>query len=246
MLAGLFFSLSLNVKLLPLVLLFPFLISCQTPKALLQTLGGLALGMIPFYYPLLAAPADLHRNMLQYNSNPDNWGIQCFLNQLHIFGVEEVASDLGDYYSHIGRYIIVFGGICIAFVARFRKNMDIKQVLFLCGTFFFLMTPGFGVQYVVFTLPLFLIYSEIRGVLWGLTSGIFIGSVYYTFMTDWSLYISTFTTWFPSYTQLIGLIPWSLCYIWFMKWLREERSPAESCSVQPAFVPKPALNVKSS
>lgn len=229
-LSGLCFALSLNVKLLPLVLLFPFLILCPTPKALLQTLGGLILGLCPFYYPCLTVPLDMHRNMLQYSSNPDNWGIQFLFNQLREYGATSIADRFSGYYTFIGRYVLLIGGILIALAARRRIQSDIIQALSLCGAFFFLVTPGFGVQYVVFTLPLFLIHSEDRGIFWGLSSGIFIGSVYYTFMTDWSLYVSWFDSWFPSYTKLLGIIPWCLCAVWVVDGLREMNRT--SCSLK--------------
>ncbi len=235
-LSGVFFALSLNVKLLPLVLLFPFLIFCYTRKALLLTLGGIVLGLTPFYYPILTVPLDMHRNMLQYSSNPDNWGIQFLFNQLREYGARSIADRLSGCYTFIGRYVLLIGGILIALAARRRIQSDIIQALSLCGAFFFVMTPGFGVQYVVFTLPLFLIHNEERGILWGLSSGIFIGSVYYTFMTDWSLYVSWFDSWFPSYTKFLGIIPWYLCAIWVIDELRELNRTFERKRLQVAAI----------
>ena len=219
-LSGLFFAFSLNIKLLPLVLLFPFLILCKNQKTLLTFIGGFVIGMAPFYYPIITVPIEMYRNMLKYNSNADNWGIIFFVNQLRDLGAVSIANKIGGFYSSIGRYIILLGNILIALESRFVSKNYFAKTMALCGTWFFLMIPGFGVQYVVFTLPLFLINDENQGINWGLWSGLFIGSVYFIFMKDWSTFDSHFTSVYPSYTKYIGLIPWLLCVKWIYDYFK--------------------------
>ena len=220
-LSGLFFALSLNVKLIPLVFLFPFFFLCKTQKSFLYFLGGLFLGMSPYYYPLLTVPIEMYRNMLKYNSNQDNWGFQFFFNELMtIFGYDSIIAKLSKVYSSIGRYVILLGNVLIALESRFISKSDFVKTMATCGAFFFFITHGFSVQYVVVVLPLFLIHDEDKGNFWGIWSGIFIGSIYYIFMKDWNIFDSHFTSIFPSYTKYIGLIPWLLCAKWIYDYFK--------------------------
>lgn len=220
-LSGLFFALSLNVKLIPLVFLFPFFFLCKTQKNFLYFLGGLFLGMSPYYYPLLTVPIEMYRNMLKYNSNQDNWGFQFFFNELMtIFGYDSIIAKLSKVYSSIGRYVILLGNILIALESRFISKNDFVKTMAICSAFFFFITHGFSVQYVVVVLPLFLIHDEDKGNFWGIWSGVFIGSIYYIFMKDWNIFDSHFTSIFPSYTKYIGLIPWLLCAKWIYDYFK--------------------------
>lgn len=221
LLSGLFFALSLNVKLIPLVLLFPFLLLCKTQKNFLFFMGGLLLGLIPYYYPVLSVPFDMYRNMLKYNSNQDNWGFQFFFNELiPMFGTDSLIAQLGKIYSSLGRYIILFGNIFIALESRFISKNDFTKTIATCGAFFFFATHGFGVQYIIVVLPIFLIYDEKKGNFWGFWSGVFIASIYYIFMKDWNTFDTHFTSVFPSYTKYIGLIPWLLCAKWIYDYFK--------------------------
>lgn len=208
-LSGLFFALALNVKLVPLVLLPAFLISCLSRKSFLNfSLGGIT-GMLPYYYPAMIAPFDMYRNMLAYNSNQDYWGFQLFFNKLReSTSYDGLADTFSFFYSKIGRYIILIGTISFATHSRLKEKIDFKTLVSLCGLWFFFTTPGFGVQYVVFILPVLLISNEEWGNFWGLWSGIFIGSVYYIFKINWYPFESHFGSFYPKYTKLIGLIPW--------------------------------------
>jgi hypothetical protein len=46
---------------------------------------------------------------------------------------------------------------------------------------FLVLTPGFGVQYVIFAAPLLCIVDWREGAWWGCISGAFIGTVYWVF-----------------------------------------------------------------
>jgi hypothetical protein len=159
--------------------------------------------------------------MLKYNSNQDNWGFQFFFNEsMAIFGHDSLIAKLNKIYSSLGRYVILFGNIFIALESRFISKNDFVKTMATCGAFFFFITHGFSVQYVVVVLPLFLIYDEGKGNFWGIWSGIFIGSIYFIFMKNWSTFDSHFTSIFPSYTKYIGLIPWLLCAKWIYDYLK--------------------------
>ncbi|TNF26756.1 MAG: DUF2029 domain-containing protein, partial [Deltaproteobacteria bacterium] len=145
-LSGLFFALSLNVKLIPLVFLFPFFLLCFNRKSFIRFLCGILLGMVPYYYPIITVPIDMYRNMLKYNSNQDNWGFQFFFNEfMTFFGGDSFFGKLNKIYSSFGRYIILFGNILIALESRYISKHDFKKTIAICGAFFFFVTHGFSV-----------------------------------------------------------------------------------------------------
>jgi hypothetical protein len=80
-LSGVLWSLSLNVKLLPLVLIPMIFIGAPNVDALARLFAGFAVGMTPFLPPVLVAASAMSRNMLAYNSLPENWGLIAFLNR---------------------------------------------------------------------------------------------------------------------------------------------------------------------
>ena len=82
---------------------------------------------------------------------------------------------------------------------------------------FLVLTPGFGVRYVVFALPLLCFADFPEGVRWGWTSGIFIGAVYWMFRLSWMPLQSTghgLPFQFPA--TLLGMMSWAVLvhFLW--------------------------------
>ena len=80
-LSGLLWSASLNVKILPLVLIPLVFLAVPNVKSLVRLSAGFALGMIPFLPPAIADGSAMYRNMITYNSSPNNWGVMALLNR---------------------------------------------------------------------------------------------------------------------------------------------------------------------
>jgi hypothetical protein len=85
------------------------------------------------------------------------------------------------------------------------------------GTALFLvLTPGFGVQYVVFAAPLICLVDLAAGAWWGWTSGLFIGAVYWIFLASWAPLESDLPIiWAPA-VKAPGIVAWSFLamFVW--------------------------------
>ncbi len=88
-----------------------------------------------------------------------------------------------------------------------------EQVAIVSG-FFLFFAPGFGVQYVAFVAPLLLAVHIGAGVFWGVSSGLFIGSLYAVYLVRGPQWYSAFYAPFPGWTPELGVIAWAGLGTW--------------------------------
>jgi hypothetical protein len=81
---------------------------------------------------------------------------------------------------------------------------------------FLVLTPGFGVQYVVFALPLLCVADFAEGVRWGWISGLFIGALYWMFRVSWMPLQSMHYVPFQGPAILLGMMAWAVLvhFLW--------------------------------
>ena len=216
-LAGLLLAGALNVKLIPLVLLPLVFIGSPNRKAFLRLTAGLAIGAAPLVVPALTAGHAMYRNMVVYSSNADNWGLLAILN--HCVGIPvlgKLAAATGDAYLVAGRYVILAAVTAVALLAKFRGGRPMAGQAALGAALFLLLTPGFGVQYVVFVAPLLCLVDVPRALGWGWVSGLFIGVLYWGFRAAAAHPTSNFFGKFPFPAWAIGLAAWAvlLDFVW--------------------------------
>src|SRR5262249_36528234 len=116
--------------------------------------GGLALGLVPFLPFLVSAGEGFYRHAIVYNSLPDNWGIGFFLNaseQNARFAA--AATRFAPIYRASARYLILLACTMLGAWGRWRRWSPYR-IYFLCLATFLVFTPGFGVQYTVYVVPL--------------------------------------------------------------------------------------------
>jgi hypothetical protein len=210
-LSGLLWSASLNVKLLPLVLIPLVFLGVPNRRAFLRLASGFALGMAPFLPPALTAGKAMFQNMISYNSLLDNWGLMALL----IRGARSPASrwicrPLLEWWMACGRYVILLAVLGVALLSRYRRKMLMTEQAALGAALFLVLAPGFGVQYVVFAAPLLCFVDFPEGVRWGVTSGIFIGAVYWMFRVSWLPLQSIFHGPFEFPATVPGMVAWAV------------------------------------
>lgn len=215
--AGVLLAAALNVKLIPLALLPLVFIGLPNRAALMQLVSGLAVGVLPFVAPALSAGPAMYRNMVAYNSLPDNWGLLMIMNLL-------VSSpDLGKFWEHVrdiylsaGRYCILAGVAAVALAARYGRKMALTEQAAIGAALFLLLTPGFGVQYVAFVAPLLCFVDVKTAMRWGWVSGVFIGIVYWSFRIPSEHLASFHTGGIPVQAWLPGVAAWVvlLQFVW--------------------------------
>ena len=111
--------------------------------------------MLPFLPYVLAAGQAMYQTMIRYSSLADNWGLVALLNR----GKESPA--LGRIFLPMrlwwltaGRYVILVAVVGVALLSRYRRKLPMTEQAAMGAALFLVLTPGFGVQYVVFALPL--------------------------------------------------------------------------------------------
>jgi len=216
-LAGLFLAAALNVKLIPLMLLPLVFIGSPNRRALLRLAAGLAFGAVPFIDPALEAGPEMYRNMLLYNSNADNWGLPLLLHSLgEIPSMVEFAAPVTDAYLFAGRYVILAAVTVVALLSRLRNRRPMAEQAALGAALFLLLTPGFGVQYVVFVAPLLCLVDVPAALRWGCVSGLFIGLVYWYFRTPAVHLTSMQTADYPPQAWIVGVAAWAILlhFVW--------------------------------
>jgi hypothetical protein len=215
--AGLLLAAALNVKLIPLVLLPLVFLGPPNRKALLRLTAGLAVGAAPFVVPALAAGPAMYRNMVGYNSNAVNWGFFAILHQcVGIPVLGKLAAAAGDAYLVAGRYVILAAITGVALLAKSRGSRPMAEQAALGAALFLLLTPGFGVQYVIFVAPLLCLVDLPQALRWGWVSGLFIGVVYWTFRVAAAHPTSLIESDFPLHAWVIGLAAWAILlqFVW--------------------------------
>ncbi len=217
-LAGFMLAAALNVKLIPLVLVPLFVIGLPDRRAFWRFSLAAAIGMLPYLVPALQASAAMYRNMIAYNSSGDEWGFVAFLNEAErSLALQALAVPLRDWFLQFGRYLILGGSVLLAFACRRRLRLSMREQVAVVSGFFLFFAPGFGVQYVAFVAPLLLAVHTGAGVFWGISSGIFIGSLYAAYLVRGAQWYSAFYAPFPGITPELGVIAWAGLGAWL--WL---------------------------
>jgi hypothetical protein len=234
-LGGIALGAAINVKLIPVLLVAPMLLSYRSWRDFFWFSGGLALGIVPFLPVLFDAWSAFHRNAIAYNSNVCLWGINQFLLEWRDRGGlnaehRAMAQNIIDGYGHLGRYLILGGAALVGLVNHFRARWDRYQLCAICLGLFLVLTPGFGVQYSVMVVPVLMAVSVGRGFVYSTLAGIFIGIVYYGFWDGSPYYYSNFTGPFPQPAPLFGLLAWGVLAAGLAKVIASRR---ESSAVLP-------------
>jgi len=225
---GLSLAAALNVKLIPLLLIIPLLLQSRTRRQALAFLAALALGGVPFLPFLVSAGEGFYRHAIAYNSIPDNWGIGFFLNsseQNPRFAA--AAARIAPIYHTYTRYLIM--GACAILGAWGRRcRWSAYRISFLCLATFLILTPGFGVQYTVYVVPLLFAINVRRALAYSFASGFFIFSVYVNFGMRGFPWRSEFSANFPLPTSLFGLVAWMVLIAIVARELASEESCPQS------------------
>jgi hypothetical protein len=217
LLSGVLWSAALNVKLLPIVLVPMVFISAPDIRAFSRIAVGFAAGMLTFIPPALGAAKAMYRNMLAYNSTPDNWGVLAFLNNaVATPSIAGFFTPIRQWYLGSGRYAILASIVCVALISRYRHRLPMTEQAALAACLFLIFAPGFGVQYVVFPLPLLCLVDLPAAVRWGCLAGIFIAVDYWVFLTSWLPARTWITSNLPGPVPLLGILAWAVLvhFVW--------------------------------
>ena len=206
-LVGLALGAAINVKLIPIVLV-PVLGAFYYPawRDLTRYLAGLAVAALPFALMLPVYDA-YYRNAIAYNSIYGLWGFGELYFRTPVT-LPQVHQVIGKALLPAGRYAIMLGAVAIGIWQAYRPRFSAFEATALCMSAFLILAPGFGMQYIVYPLPMMFLVRLSWGLRYSWLAGTFAALVYYTFWTrTWPPY-SDFNTLFHMPSELLGLLAW--------------------------------------
>jgi hypothetical protein len=206
--AGLALAAAINVKVFPLVLAPGFLLLCRDPRAAVHFLAGLALGCLPLVVACVVVPHEFYENTLHYNSQVDRWGLNAWV--LDAQGLYPHLHRLITHkYREVGRFVILVVAALFALLGR-SVRWDAVRVGALSLSAFLFLAPGFGVQYLVWPVPLLAAASVRYSAWWALLGGSFVVLLYQSFLVahEWPLRSEHYSYVHPT-IGLIGLCAWA-------------------------------------
>lgn len=224
-LGGLVLGAAINVKLIP-VLLVPVLAAlCRDRKELLRFLAALTMTSIPFLAMLAIERSVFVRNVLNYQSFIDYWGINLFLKEASRQPrFSAVAQTLMYEYFDRGRWILL-GAIALLAIAARRKKLSAIEASACAAATFLIFTPGFGLQYLAFVTPLLFAVRLAPAVVYGITAGLF---ALFNYWLNWSGGFPIDSTGIATPPRApgpqFGLLAWAVLVAFVMREVRRQRS----------------------
>jgi hypothetical protein len=208
--AGLALGATINVKLIPVVLIPVFLSCWSSRREVSRFIGGLALGAIPFVPIMVGHWSGFYAHVLQYRSVPGPWGVTSlleFLGQHRNFAA--LSHSLTTLWTTHAFKLILLAPTALAVVNwRRGRPWNAPELGAFAYLVFLILTPGFGVQYVVYPIPLLFAADVRRAWTYAAATGLFIFVVYYATWTGTKPYFSNFYLGFPVAGRVFGHLAW--------------------------------------
>ncbi|HWO08563.1 MAG TPA: glycosyltransferase 87 family protein [Polyangiaceae bacterium] len=154
--SGLALAAAINVKLIPVLLIVPLWVCVRDRQGALRFLAGLSIGALPFLPYMIGHWHGFYQHVLSYRSNPRLWGIPFILAQLQdVEHVGTAALALAKFWAKKGTLALLCWPVLLAWWRRKRQPDFGARELGACTLLgFMVLTPGWGVQYLVYPVPL--------------------------------------------------------------------------------------------
>ncbi|MBC8132047.1 MAG: hypothetical protein H7X95_03625 [Deltaproteobacteria bacterium] len=209
---GLALAASINVKLIA-VLLIPVLLSCtRSWKQALHFGAAVSLGALPFLPFVLFHWDGFRAHVLSYNSYPGFWGLTQLLVDLRASPrFSAIGTDLLDSYMKLGKTFVLLAPVVLAGMNVWAKRRwGARQLSALIYCVFLLVTPGFGVQYLVYPVLLLFAVNLRHAVTYSWSAGLYAAVVYFALWTGTPPAFSDFNQPYPIVANGFGYIAWAL------------------------------------
>lgn len=238
--AGAALGAAINVKIVPVLIVPVFFATCPDGRSFLRFLLGLSVGAIPFVIMTILSPVFLS-NLLGYKSYIQDWGIMIFLNYGHYPShMAPRVKILQDWYYDLGRYFMLLVSAVVAFLVWRLRRWDAFEAGALAWCVFLMLTPGWGMQYVIYALPLLAAVSLRYALSYGFLAGLYLVAFYWVKWTGKLPLESVFFTYDPHifFPLPIGVLAWGVLGSFFVStlgrgvfvaiadWIRRGGSPS--------------------
>lgn len=163
-LAGLFFSLSCQIKIAPLLFLPVFVFFwLSQKKSRVFLISGAVTTCLLWFEPLMNFPVLFAKNVLAYGSYWGLWGITYLFrltglpdfSRLSFFDLEPVQNTI----ITVLKVIIIGAALWIAWQHRHARGRAFVESLAYTWLVFFVFAPGVSPQYLIWLAPFILIFS---------------------------------------------------------------------------------------
>ena len=217
-LAGLFFALSCQIKIVPLLLLPAFVLFWLSQGNLREFLiPGAITTAILWLEPLLNFPVLFAKNVLAYGSYWGMWGLTYCL---RLTGLPEFSRvsffdlELGQtLVITVLKMIIVIAALIIAWQRRHARGPAFVETLAWTWLTFFILTPGVCPQYLVWLAPFILLASPSLYTALAISSSIFLFAFYNITSggLPWSVALAMDES--SQHWIVWSLVPWSVLIV---------------------------------
>lgn len=209
--SGLALAAAINVKLIPVLLIVPLSSCVRDRRAGLTFFAGLSIGVIPFVPYLLEHWDGFSKHVLAYRSSAKNWGITYSLYKLGSVGgvVGKACLGIARFWRAQGYLAVLAWPVVLAVVQRYKRpGWSAQQLALFALLGFLVLTPGWGVQYLVYPVALLFAVSIEHAVLYSLASGLFAFLLYAALWTGDVPFYSNFFVGLPGPALMFGVVAW--------------------------------------
>jgi hypothetical protein len=208
--AGLALAASINVKLVPVLLILPMLACVADRRQAMRFMAGLSIGVIPFLPYLIGHWTGFYEHVLAYRSYPNVWGIG--LIAAKIAGTPRLTRaglKMVELWLTWGTLCVLLWPAALALFQRFRqKPLSARQLAACTMLGFLVITPGWGVQYMVY--PAALVFAvSLNGAVWySLAAGAYLHVTYVSLLRSGRPFFSDFGYGENATGQFLGGLAW--------------------------------------
>lgn len=209
---GLALAASINVKLVPVLLILPMLACVSSMRQATRFVAGLALGVLPFLPYLIGHWAGFYEHVLSYRSYPNVWGIGLLAAKLSTTPrVARSGQKLLELWVQWGTLVVLLWPALLALGQRVRRTPVSARQLAACTMLGFLViTPGWGVQYLVYPAALLFAASLNAGVWYSLAAGAYLHVTYLSLRRPGVPFFSDFSHGETATGVFLGGLAWAI------------------------------------
>ncbi len=206
--AGLAFGMAISIKMVPLMYLPAIFFYLPDNKKRIKFLLYAFATFFTLALPYLAEdPKLILVKILNYHSLYGYWGISFIFKATHNIYLNTIFKEFGAYFTML---LITLAAFCMNWRIHGKKPSIFTQCA-LTTFLFFIFTPGFGVQYLAWTVPWIVLLSARESLYYNAITGLFLFTVY-------SFWSEKFP-WYYANSVKIGLWHGNISAIGLLAWL---------------------------
>jgi hypothetical protein len=228
-LSGLVLAAGLNVKLSPLILVAPMVVSIHSWRDIIRWITGLITGLIPILIAISFAGTHFIANVLSYKATPDNWGIIFLIRLLHQWQPENfsLSDTILNWYITYGRWLIIGLIVLLSIWNRLTPRFSLGQSVAMTSAIFLVFASGFGIQYLLILIPLVFATDPRWGFRLSIITGVSALVVYAHWMSSLNPPLSMHYTIAPIWIGFIYLITWGFILTFLIQTLTSPHKKSE-------------------